>query len=216
MTTPALAPSPSPSPTASPSPTPTKLRFGILGAARIAPKALVAPVRQSERACLTAVAARDRERARHFAQEHGIPGCDGSYEALLRREDVNAVYIALPASLHAPWTLAALEANKHVLCEKPFAGNAGDATRMVAAAGEHNRVLMEAMHYRFHPLAERIRAILASGEIGQVIHVDAVFDAPIRDTSDIRHTFALGGGAMMDLAVTPSTGPDSRLARSQR
>jgi predicted dehydrogenase len=178
-------------------------------------------MRLSTRACITAIAARDPERGRRFAETHGIAGVEPSYDALLRRDDVDAVYIALPASLHAPWTLAAIEAKKHVLCEKPFAGNARDAARMVAAAREHHRVLVEALHYRFHPLVTRIRAIIAGGAIGRVAHVVAVFDAPIPDTSDIRHTLALGGGALMDLGCYPlhwarlAVGEEPQVARAE-
>ena len=130
-----------------------RLRFGVLGAAKIAPDALLKPAAGSERALVVAIAARDPERARAFAREHGIARVDPSYEALVRDPEVDAVYNPLPASLHAAWTLAALAQGKHVLCEKPFAANAAEAERMVEAARESGLVLLEAFHYRYHPLA---------------------------------------------------------------
>jgi predicted dehydrogenase len=111
---------------------------------------------------------------------------------------VDAVYVALPAALHAPWTLRALQAGKHVLCEKPFAANAVEAERMVAAAAVADRVLLEAFHYRFHPLADRLRALVTGGEIGAVRDIEGEFTVAI-PRGNIRHDLALGGGALMDL-----------------
>src|SRR5918996_1556721 len=125
------------------------LRLGILGAAKIAPLAVVRPARRSAEATVTAVAARDPERARRFAAKHGIPTVHETYEKLLADEEIDAVYNPLPNALHARWTIAALEAGKHVLCEKPFASNAAEAEEMAAAAERTGRVLMEAFHYRY-------------------------------------------------------------------
>ncbi|APR76687.1 putative oxidoreductase [Minicystis rosea] len=178
------------------------LRIGVLGAARVAGYALIAPARRSARACVTAVAARDPEQARRHAAEHGIARALPDYEALITDADVDAVYIALPAALHAPWTLRALDAGKHVLCEKPFASNAREAARMVATAEARGRVLVEAHHWRFHPLADRLRAVVTSGAIGAVRRIDAGFTADIAP-GDIRYDLALGGGALMDLGCYP-------------
>jgi predicted dehydrogenase len=180
-----------------------RLRLGILGAARIAPDALTRPASLSRRAEVVSIAARDPERARRFAEEHGIERFDASYEALVRNPDVDAVYNPLPASLHAEWTLAALEQGKHVLCEKPFACNASEAERMVAAAGRSGRVLLEAFHYRYHPLTDRILEIVAQGVLGAVRRVEAAFCVPIPDQQDIRYDLSLGGGATMDLGCYP-------------
>jgi predicted dehydrogenase len=180
-----------------------RLRFGVLGAAKIAPDALIKPAADSERAEVVAIAARDPERARLFAEEHGIEQVDPSYEALIRNPDIDAVYNPLPASLHAEWTLKALERGKHVLCEKPFAANASEAEQMVAAARESDLILLEAFHYRYHPLADRILEIVASGELGAVHHVEAAFCVPIPDPDDIRYDLSLGGGATMDLGCYP-------------
>jgi len=180
-----------------------RLRFGVLGAAKIVPDALTKPAAGSERAEVVAIAARDPERARAFAEEHGIAQVDASYEALIRNPDVDAVYNPLPASLHAEWTLKALEQGKHVLCEKPFAANASEAERMVAAAKESGLVLLEAFHYRYHPLADRIREVVASGVLGDLHRVEAAFCTPIPDPEDIRYDLSLGGGATMDLGCYP-------------
>jgi predicted dehydrogenase len=179
------------------------LRFGILGAARIAPPALVAPARELPDVVVAAVAARDPERARAFAERHGIPRACGSYAELLALPDVDVVYNALPTALHAGWSREALRAGKHVLCEKPFAANAREAESMVAEAERCGRRLVEAFHWRYHPLAERMLALCRSGVLGKLERIEARFSAPIRDRSDIRWDLALGGGASMDLGCYP-------------
>jgi predicted dehydrogenase len=181
-----------------------RLRLGILGAAKIAPKALIEPASLSQRAEVVAIAARDPERARRFAEEHGIEQVEPSYEALVRNPSVDAVYNALPTGLHAEWTLEALEMGKHVLCEKPFASNASEAERMVAAASKRGLVLLEAFHYRYHPLTHRVLEIVAGGGLGDMRRVEAVFCVPIRDPEDIRYDLSLGGGASMDLGCYPA------------
>jgi len=180
-----------------------RLRFGVLGAAKIVPDGLIKPAAGSERAEVVAIAARDPERARAFAEEHGIAQVDASYAALIRNPDVDAVYNPLPANLHAEWTLEALAQGKHVLCEKPFAANASEAEQMVAAARESGLVLLEAFHYRYHPLADRILEVVASGVLGEIGEVEAAFCAPIGDPEDIRYDLSLGGGATMDLGCYP-------------
>ncbi len=179
------------------------LRFGVLGAARITPRALLAPARSHAGVTVDVVAARDRSRAVAYAARHGIPRVVDDYEAMVTDPDVDAVYIPLPNSLHAEWTLAALEAGKHVLCEKPFTANATEAERVAAAADrarrQDGRVVMEAFHYRYHPLAHRMRQIVDSGELGELRHVEAWLCAPIPDKSDIRYQADLAGGAMMDM-----------------
>lgn len=174
------------------------LRVGILGAARIAPMALLQPARRVGEATVVAVAARDAARARAFASRHGIPRVHAGYEALLADPDVEAVYNPLPNALHAPWTIRALEAGKHVLCEKPFAADAREAEAMAAAAARTGRVLMEAFHYRYHALYARMRGILDAGELGPVRHLEATFCIPILRRDDIRWRADLAGGALMD------------------
>ena len=174
------------------------LRIGVLGAARIAPMALIRPAREVPEAAIVAVAARDESRAARFAAKHGIPRVHPSYDALLADPAVDAVYNPLPNGLHCGWTLKALEAGKHVLCEKPMAANAGEAERMAAAAEKAGRVLDEAFHWRCHPLAGRMKEILDSGEIGAVRHVEASLCIPFLLPGDIRYRLDLAGGATMD------------------
>jgi len=174
------------------------LRLGILGAARIAPAALIRPARHVADAEVVAVAARDRDKAARFADKHGIATVHASYEALLADARVDAVYNPLPNALHGKWTRAALAAGKHVLCEKPFTANADEAVAVAAAAAASGRVVMEAFHYRYHPLAQRARAIVDAGEIGRVRRVETWLCFPLPRFSDIRYDHALAGGALMD------------------
>ncbi|WP_309643112.1 Gfo/Idh/MocA family oxidoreductase [Phenylobacterium sp.] len=178
------------------------LRIGILGAARIAPPALISPARATGAAQVVAVAARDQTRATAYAIEHAIPIALNSYEDLIDHPEVDAIYNALPPSRHADLTLAALAAGKPVLCEKPFAMNESEARTMVEAAQAQGLVLMEAFHYRYHPLFARVLEICASGEIGAVRRMEAVFTTSIPDTgAELRYDPALGGGALMDLGT---------------
>ncbi len=174
------------------------LRIGILGAARIAPAALVKPARVIPEVTVAAIAARDPERARRFAGKHGIATVHASYADMLADPGIDAVYNPLPNGLHAPWTLAAIEAGKHVLCEKPFTSNAGEARAVADAARAAGLVVTEAFHYRYHPLAERMRAIAASGELGRIRAIRTWTCFPLPRFSDIRYDYSLGGGALMD------------------
>ena len=177
------------------------LRIGVLGAARIAPAAIIKPARNSREAEVVAVAARDRARADAFAGKHGIPRVHGSYDELLADPDIDAVYNPLPNGLHAQWTIAALEAGKHVLCEKPFTNNAAEAEAVAAVADRTGLVVMEAFHYRYHPLADRMRALVEEGELGTLEHVEATLCFPLPRFSDIRYQYDLGGGATMDVGT---------------
>jgi predicted dehydrogenase len=174
------------------------LRIGILGAARIAPMALVRPARRVEGVQIAAVAARDPERARAFAAKHGIPRVHASYAELIADPELDAVYNPLPNSHHCTWTVRALEAGKHVLCEKPLASNAAEAETMAEVAQRTGRVLFEAFHWRYHPLAARMLDVIASGEIGKTLHVAATFCVPLLLPGDIRFRLDLAGGATMD------------------
>ncbi len=176
------------------------LRIGILGAARIAPAALVHPARELDGVEVAAVAARDAERAAEFASLHGIPKVAASYAELVQLAGIDAVYNPLPINLHCTWTLEALRAGKHVLCEKPFASNEAEASRMVEAADARGLVLMEAFHYRYHPLMQRVLDLLPG--LGRLEALEASFNAPI-PRSDIRYQLSLSGGALMDLGCYP-------------
>jgi predicted dehydrogenase len=173
------------------------LRIGILGAARIAPTALVRPAREVPEVVVAGVAARDSEKARRFAAKHAIPEVFASYDELLASPAIDAVYNPLPNGLHCEWTIRALEAGKHVLCEKPMASNAAEALRMAEAAERTGRVLVEAFHWRYHPLAARMREVVRK-EIGTPQHVEAWLCIPFLLPGDIRYRWDLAGGATMD------------------
>ncbi|TQM26376.1 putative dehydrogenase [Nocardia bhagyanarayanae] len=176
----------------------TRLRIGILGAARIAPAAIVQPAGRNPEVVITAVAARDRSRAELFARKHGIPRSYDSYQALIDAPDLDAVYIPLPNGLHGRWTRAAVQAGKHVLCEKPFTANADEAREIADLADASDRVVMEAFHYRYHPLVSAAEKIIASGELGTLLRVEAALCFPLPKFSDIRYDYDLAGGALMD------------------
>jgi predicted dehydrogenase len=176
------------------------LRIGLLGAARIAPGALVEPARERSDVRLVSVAARDPARARAFAAEHGFDAASDSYAALVARDDIDLVYVALPPSGHCEWTIAALESGKAVLCEKPFAMDADEAQRMVAAAERTGKVLIEAFHYRFHRLMREALAVIGGGAIGEPLRARAAVEYPIPTREgEPRWAAEHGGGAMMDL-----------------
>ncbi|OBI13252.1 oxidoreductase [Mycobacterium sp. E2327] len=174
------------------------IRIGILGAARIAPLAVVNPAKQHSQVEVAAVAARDPARGRDFAAKHGIPRVHDSYDALIADPTIDAVYNPLPNGLHGRWTRAALDAGKHVLCEKPFTANAAEAREIAAIAANSDRVVMEAFHYRYHPLTRRVEEIIASGELGKLRRVEAAMCFPLPRFSDIRYNYSLAGGALMD------------------
>jgi predicted dehydrogenase len=172
--------------------------MGTFGAARITPAALIRPAREVEGVRVDAVAARDVGRAQRFADKHAIARVHASYESLVSDPELDALYNPLPNGLHCEWTVRALEAGKHVLCEKPLAANESEARRMADAAAANDRVLLEAFHWRYHPLAERILEILASGELGRLTRFEAGMCFPLPVPSDIRYQLDLAGGATMD------------------
>jgi predicted dehydrogenase len=176
-----------------------RVNLGILGAARIAPAALIRPARDVADARIVAVAARDANRASAFARRHGIPRVHETYAALLADAEIDAVYNPLPNRLHGEWSIRALRAGKHVLCEKPLAANAEEARRMATEASASGRILTEAFHYRYHPLARRMKETVESGELGELRHLEAHFCVPFPRFRDIRYRYDLAGGATMDL-----------------
>jgi predicted dehydrogenase len=154
-------------------------------------------------AVIAAIAARDRGRAEGFAAHHGIATVLDSYAEVVEHPDVDAVYIPLPIPAHHEWTLRALRAGKHVLCEKSFASNTAQAEEMTAAARTAGRVLMEAFHYRYHPVFHRAREIYLSGDLGEIRQIDAAFHVPVLDPDDIRMNYPTGGGVTMDIGCYP-------------
>ena len=175
------------------------LRWGILSTARINEEVLPA-FRTSDAAELVGVASRDTARAREYAERHGIPTSYGSYEALLEDASIDCVYLPLPNALHYKWTRAALEAGKHVLCEKPLTPTAEEARSLFELASERGLRLMEAFMYRHHPKTKRLREIVQSGVLGDVEVIRSWFhfktDEP---ASDIRYDPSLAGGSLRDV-----------------
>ena len=174
------------------------LRIGILGAAAIAPNAVITPARHTDGVEVVAVAARQVAVAAKYAAKHGIARVHESYDALLADPDVDAVYIPLPNGLHGRWTSRALSAGKHVLCEKPFTANADEAAEVAEQAQTSGRVVMEAFHWRYHPAAQRMVDIVRAGELGALTHVEASVCFPLLKRGDIRFRRDLAGGALMD------------------
>ncbi|MBO0675914.1 Gfo/Idh/MocA family oxidoreductase [Mycolicibacterium sp. S2-37] len=174
------------------------VRIGILGASSFAPTTLLDPARENPEVAVVAVGARDTSSAQAFAAEHGIPKAHGSYEALVADPDVDAVYILLPTSMHGRWTRAALAAGKHVLCEKPFTANAAEARQIADLAAASDRVVMEAIQFRHHPLTLRVEQVIASGELGTLERVDVALCVLLPKFSANCYNYAFAGGAMMD------------------
>ena len=177
-----------------------QIRWGILSTARIAAKVCGA-IHRAEGAEAVAVASRDAERARRWAAEHGVGRSHGSYEELLGDPDVDAVYIALPPSLHAEWTIRAAEAGKHVLCEKPLAASLAEAERMAAACRRAGVQLMDGVMWKHHARTAAMRGHIERGELGRLRRVTSAFTFnwdPL-PADDIRFQRELGGGALGDL-----------------
>lgn len=180
------------------------IRIGLLGAARIADRAIIQPAALRSDVVIAAVAASTLEKAQAFAQQFDIELALGSYDELLARADIDLIYNALPPSLHAQWSIKALQQGKHVLCEKPFAMDAEEAKAMVAAADASGRLLVEGYHYRFHPVFAEVERLLKSGELGTIHTVRSNFSVRIAETpGSLRHNVPLGGGALMDLGCYP-------------
>jgi len=180
------------------------LRIGILGAAGIAPAAVIRPAARRSDVEVVAVASRREDSARQFAERHGIRRFYADYSRMLGDSEVDLVYNALPPSEHAKWSIAALEAGKHVLCEKPFAMNAEEAARMTEAAQLSGCRLSEAFHDRYHPLSAELDGVKASGVLGEITELRADFSASIPfNPASLRHDPRLGGGSLMDLGRYP-------------
>jgi predicted dehydrogenase len=177
------------------------VRIGVLGTARVVPYGLLAPAKETQGVEVTAIASRTREKAEEFATRHGIQRRFGSYEALLECKDIDAVYIALPTALHYEWGRRALEAGKHVFCEKPLAENAHQAQSLFQLAMQRGLVLVEAMHIRNLERLRRQRELVAGGEFGRLIHLESCFRTPyVRfSENDFRLRHELGGGAALDV-----------------
>jgi predicted dehydrogenase len=174
------------------------VRWGFLSTARIN-ELVLEGARLSDRVDVVAVASRDLDRARAYADENGIPRAHGSYEALLEDPDVDAIYISLPNSLHVEWSIRALEAGKHVLCEKPLTRRPEEAEQAFDAAERADRFLMEAFMWRHHPQTKRLTELVDDGAIGELRLVRATFSFTLTRLGDVRMRPELDGGALMDV-----------------
>jgi D-xylose 1-dehydrogenase (NADP+, D-xylono-1,5-lactone-forming) len=174
------------------------VKWGIVSTAHIN-RLFLAGARQSEDVEILAVASRDRQRADEYARENGIERAYGSYEALLADPDVEVVYISLPNSMHVDWTVRALEAGKHVLCEKPLSRRSEEVERAFDVAEREDRLLMEAFMYRHNPQTRRLTELVAQQAVGRVRIIRAAFGFVAHDPANVRLSAALDGGALMDV-----------------
>lgn len=176
------------------------IRWGILSTAKIGVKHVIPAMQRGKLTTVTALASRDLLRAEAVAAELGIPKAYGSYEELLADPDIDAVYNPLPNHLHVPWTLKALQAGKHVLCEKPIALDLSEAKALLTAAAAYPDLrVMEAFMYRFHPQWLRARALVEAGAIGEVRSIHTHFSYYNDDPLNIRNQEGIGGGGLMDI-----------------
>lgn len=175
------------------------IRWGVLGAASVARRRVIPAIQTSSNGRVTAIASRDPARAHAFAAELDLPVVHADYQSLLADPEIDAVYIPLPNSEHRQWTIAAAEAGKHILCEKPLALTAGEAEEMVAAARQAGVLLAEAFMYRFHPRVEKLLSLVEEGAIGELRLIRSTFTVGPPAPGNIRLSRALGGGALMDI-----------------
>lgn len=177
---------------------PSELRWGLLGTANISP-AIISAIRASGSGVVAAVASREPERARAFADRHAIPLSFGPYRELLESGAVDVIYNPLPNSLHAPWTIRALQSGLPVLCEKPLAPTLAAAREVAFAARQSGLPVAEAFMYRFHPLWARVLEVIDAGDLGELVSISARFTFALDDRSGIVAQSALGGGALLDV-----------------
>ncbi|WP_219838211.1 Gfo/Idh/MocA family protein [Paenibacillus sp. R14(2021)] len=181
-----------------------KLRWGVIGCAGIAIRSVIPGIQASDTGELTAIASRGIAKAEETAAKLGIAKAYGSYEEILADPDIDAIYIPLPNHLHMEWSIRAMEAGKHVLCEKPVAMNAQEAQRMADTAARTGKHLAEAFMYRHHPRYAEIKAIIDSGEIGELraLHGTFTFNNA-SDAANVRYRREWGGGSLYDVGCYP-------------
>jgi predicted dehydrogenase len=177
------------------------IRFGALGTARVVPYGLLGPAKETKGVEVIGVASRIPQKAEEFAARHGIERGFGSYEALVESPDIDAVYIALPPALHFEWARRAIEAGKHVLCEKPLAENAQLAEQLMLLAKQRGVVLVEGMHIRYLDRLHRHRELVTGGGLGRLLRIESYLRTPFMRVpkDDFRFSFDLGGGAALDI-----------------
>jgi predicted dehydrogenase len=179
-----------------------KIRWGLLSTARIN-RAVIPPIRGSMRSELKAVASRDSVKAKDYAKEWHIPHACGTYEELLAREDIDAIYNPLPNHLHAEWSIRAAEAGKHVLCEKPLAMSLDEVDKMRAAAKQHNVIITEAFMYKHHPQTLKVLELLEQETIGELLLIKGAFTFNLDRPDDVRWVPEWGGGSIWDVGCYP-------------
>jgi predicted dehydrogenase len=183
-----------------------KIRFGVLSTARIGVKKVIPAMQKGEHTEVVAIASRSAEKAREVAHDLGIRRWHGSYEALLADPDVDAVYNPLPNDQHVLWSIRALEAGKHVLCEKPIALSAAEGRVLIEATRRHNGLkVMEALMYRHHPQWQKAKELVETGQIGALRAIHVFFSFYNDDPGNIRNSSSNGGGALMDIGCYASS-----------
>jgi predicted dehydrogenase len=180
-----------------------KIRWGVLGAAKIARTKVIPAMQRAQEGEVTALASRSLETARAAAAALGIPKAHGSYEELLADPDIDAVYIPLPNHLHVPWSIKAAEAGKHVLCEKPIALSAEEARTLVAARDRTGVIIQEAFMVRTHPQWLAVREEVRGGRLGELRAIQMAFSYFNRDPQNVRNQAGIGGGGLMDIGCYP-------------
>jgi predicted dehydrogenase len=183
-----------------------KVQWGVLGVARIAVRKTIPGMKHGKWCEITAIASRDWQKATAAARELGIPKAYGSYEELLQDREIEAIYIPLPNHLHVNWTLKAVQAGKHVLCEKPLSLSAEEARAVLAARDRAGVKIGEAFMIRTHPQWLRVRELIEAGAIGKLRSILGFFSYDIRDAANIRNIADFGGGGLMDIGCYPVTG----------
>lgn len=177
-----------------------RVRWGVLSTARIARIHVIPALQAAEHAQVNAIASRQRERAASVAESLQIPKSHGTYDELLQDPEIDAVYIPLPNDQHVPWSLRALQAGKHVLCEKPLALTGDEAQSLLEGARRYPKLkIMEAFMYRFHPQWQRARDMVRQGAIGQLRTIQSFFSYSNTDPANIRNQAEHGGGGLMDI-----------------
>ena len=178
----------------------TKIRWGVLSTARIGTKQVIPAMQQGQYCEVTAISSRDMDRAQTAAEALDIPKAYGSYEELLADPEIDAVYNPLPNHLHVSWSIKALEAGKHVLCEKPIALSAAEGQQLVDAARQHPHLkVMEAFMYRHHPQWQLAKRLVNEGQIGKLRTIQTIFSYYLVDPKNVRNQADIGGGGMMDI-----------------
>jgi len=195
---------------------PAKVRWGVLGAANIALTKVIPGMQRASNCEVAAIASRDYGRAADAAGRLGIGTAYGSYSALVDAPGIDAVYIPLPNHLHMPWSIQAMRAGKHVLCEKPIALTMAECRRMIEVRGQQGVRAGEAFMVHTHPQWLRARAIARSGEIGEVRAIQCCFSYSNRDPRNVRNVLEYGGGGLMDIGCYPITMSRWMLGREPR